>query len=485
MDELQQVRDFYGPAAAPDTAVTARAKTRLFADEAAASARRPGLRWETRRRLVRIGVPAVAVGAAAAIVAAGLAQGPAASARPRVSAGGSSVGKSASIGVFRLPAGGSVGTASGSGKQILLTAAHNVVGVPTTTPKSYYVTPRVVGNFVRLGPKNDPYQFLETVNRAWWAARAPHGTTSDMEQEVSLKAATPADEKAWQKNGAPTVWAYMGQSEDIADPTSPDQSLNVPLSTGPEPWTALGAGSLGQQFQVGGEDLSFSQLLRLPADPAKLKKIIIDGGLPPGGNAVQYLLWTVPSVIEMPVTPAVRAALWKVLAALPGVQDQGTVTDVDGQQGQAISYTAGYKDCAMQPYVSGSYPEYLFSSCTIKQTVVIGSDGMPMAEELSYTKLPAGADWTVPGGLFSYETFQTPYWTNGNPPKAETPPNPVPSSTPVPPSSGSTGGQLLPGGSSGAGTSPAVVGIVGKDGKVEILKKGKNGVYELVPVKKS
>jgi hypothetical protein len=448
MDELQHVRNFYGHVAPPDSRVMASARARLFADEAAASARRPGMRWAARRRLVRIGVPVVAAGAAAAIVAAGLAQGPAAGTPARVSA------KSPGIGVFRLPSGGSVGTASGSGRQVLLTAARNVVGVPASTPERYYVTPLVVGNFVRLGSATDPYQFLETVNQANWAARSPRDASPDMSQEVSLQAATPADAATWRKTGSPTEWTYMGQSADIADPTSPAQGWNYPLRTGSGPWAAFGAGYGAQQFQVGGENLSYSQLQRLPANPAALKKIIIDGGLPPGGNSVQYLLMTVPSVIEMPVTPAVRAALWEVLAGLPGVRDDGTVTDVDGQQGQAISYTAGYKECGMQPYLNAGN-RWLFDSCGIQQVVVIGSDGMPMAEELRYTSLPAGADWTVPDGLFSYEVFQTPYWTNQNPPTSANSPNPPGSRTPaaVPadlPGTGETG-TATPSGSGGCG----------------------------------
>lgn len=423
VDEFQLVRDFYPPVPPPDAEVAARAKARLFADGGSAPAPRRGLpvRRPARRRLVMFGVPVAAAAAAAAVIASVVVQGPTASKPPRAPAGGGSASASGSanragsIGVFRLPAGAAVGVASGSGRQVLLDAARNVVGVPASTPERYYVTPRVVGNFVRLGPKDDPYQFLETVNRAWWAARSPHDVTADMSQEVSLRAATPADEAAWQKDGSPTVWSYMGQSDDIADPTAPDEAMGLPLRTGPGSWIALGAGTGTQQFQVGGEDLSYSQLQQLPADPAKLKKIIVDGGLPPNGNPVQYLLWTVPSVIEMPVTPAVRAALYEVLAGLPGVESLGTVTDVGGQQGTAISYTAGYTDCGMQPGTSTG-DSYLFGSCTIQQIIVIGSDGMPMAEELRYTRLPAGADWTVPDGLFSYEIFQTPYWTNQYPP---------------------------------------------------------------------
>jgi hypothetical protein len=80
------------------------------------------------------------------------------------------------------------------------------------------------------------------------------------------------------------------------------------------------------------------------------------------GSLVQELLLTVPSIIEMPVTPAVRAAWYEMLAGLPDVENLGTITDVNGQQGQAIADTADYRGCGEQPCL----------------------------EHVSYTSLPAG-----------------------------------------------------------------------------------------------
>jgi len=132
------------------------------------------------------------------------------------------------------------------------------------------------------------------------------------------------------------------------------------------------------------------------------------------GTATSYLFQTVPSVLEMPVTSPVRSALYKLLASLPGVQSMGPVTDVAGQQGAAVAYTARYSGCGRQiDPTSPSNPVPLFSSCTVQQVLIIGpDDGMPLAEELRYTQLPAGQHWSAPDGLFSYEIFGTPYWTN-------------------------------------------------------------------------
>jgi hypothetical protein len=426
LDEFQRIRDFYAPVPGPDAEVRARAKARLFADGAAAAARRPGPRWGTRRGLLRIGVPAVAVGAAA-IVAAGLLPGPLAGTSARTPAGADiAAGGAPGIGVFQLPAGASVGAASGSGRQVLLDAARNVVGVPAPVPGRYYVSPVVTGDFQRLGPKDDPYQFLETSDGAFWAARSPRDGSGDMVKEVSLRAATSADAAAWRKNGSPRSWPSAIEAVGVSNPTMPSDTGSWLSTTGAQPWTSGSVSFGGAQFAVGGETLTYAQLLKLPADPAALKKIMLSGPMPVGGNVVQQLLFEVPAVIQMPVTPGVRAALYEMLAGLPGVKDLGTISDIAGQQGQAISYTAGDTGCGQQSFASAAGLGMLstFSSCTIQQILVIGSDGMPMAEELRYTELPAGANWTVPDGLFSYEIFQTPYWTSQSPPKPWTPPKP-------------------------------------------------------------
>ena len=148
-----------------------------------------------------------------------------------------------------------------------------------------------------------------------------------------------------------------------------------------------------------------------------LKTLLLAGWSPAqgGGSVTSYLFQTVPAVLEMPVTPAVRAALYRLLAGLPGVRSLGAVTDVAGQAGVAVAHTEKYTGCGRQigltptETTSGA----MFSSCTVQQILIIGpGDGMPLAEELRYTQLPPGQHWSAPDGLFSYEVFGTPYWTS-------------------------------------------------------------------------
>jgi hypothetical protein len=188
------------------------------------------------------------------------------------------------------------------------------------------------------------------------------------------------------------------------------------------PVTNLMVGYGSQQFAVGAKTLTLAQLRALPADPAKLKKLILAGGVDPGETPSAFLLdGVLPPILEMPVTPAVRAALYEMLAAMPGIKSLGEVTDPAGQRGDAVSYTAKYQNCgeASTRAADGfATSGALFSSCTTQEILIINrATGLPLAEELRYAGLPAGQHWTAPDQLFSYEIFGQSHWTNASPPK--------------------------------------------------------------------
>jgi hypothetical protein len=106
-------------------------------------------------------------------------------------------------------------------------------------------------------------------------------------------------------------------------------------------------------------------------------------------------------------------------AALPGIRSLGTLTDASGQRGAAVAYTAKYANCGNGiPLDEGASPyRVLFTSCTVQQILVIDpATGLPQAEELRYTELPPGQQWTAPRGLFSYEIFGPSHWTSHRPP---------------------------------------------------------------------
>lgn len=420
MDELQLVRDFFGEQPPPTPGVVAAAKARISLAAAPAGRRFAGIPLPGRfnRLLVRLGVPAVATAVAATVVVAVMAQGPAANRKQEVPKPASPARSqdAGGLAAFQLPAGAVVPASAGPGQAILLTAARTVARAAQPSPERYYVTPGIVGNFLRVGPARNRYLVLEVVNRQYWAATNPHDGSPDMSQALYVQAASPADLAAWRRDGSPRVWKDVGQATGLALPAGASTGWLLPLSAAPGKLTAMTAGYGAQPFNVGDKALSLRQLRALPADPARLKALLLAGWSPVGfGSVTSYLFETVPAVLEMPVTPAVRSALYQLLAGLPGVRSLGTVTDVAGQQGVAVAYTGKYSGCGNQLDLTPSAvtSRAMFSSCTVQQILIIGpGDGMPLAEELRYVRLPAGQHWSAPDGLFSYEVFDTPYWTS-------------------------------------------------------------------------
>jgi hypothetical protein len=80
-------------------------------------------------------------------------------------------------------------------------------------------------------------------------------------------------------------------------------------------------------------------LAKLPTDPARLAALIssrkIEGG-PPG--PAEDFVQVGDLLRESSASPELRAALFKVAAAIPGVKLLGTVTDSDGRSGTAIAF---------------------------------------------------------------------------------------------------------------------------------------------------
>jgi hypothetical protein len=343
--------------------------------------------------VLRAGLPATAVVAAAAIAA-----------------------------VATITAPSPVPQSGPSGREVLLTAARTVARASQPVTGRYWVTPGTVGNFLKVGPADDPYLVLEKVGVQYWAARSPRDGSPDLSQALWVRPASPSDQAAWRRDGSPAEWQNIGQDTALADPYgNPAYGRLLPLSTAPGKLTTQTAEYGSQPFLVGDKALSLRQLLALPADPHKLKELLLAGSrhyAPVSQSA--YLLQAVPPVLQMPVTPAVRSALYRMLAAMPGIRSLGTVKDVSGKQGAAVAYTGKYTNCGNGiPLHSSSSSLYrvLFTSCSVQQILVIDpATGLPQAEELRYAQLPAGQKWPAHGGLFSYEIFGQSYWTNHNHP---------------------------------------------------------------------
>jgi hypothetical protein len=198
--------------------------------------------------------------------------------------------------------------------------------------------------------------------------------------DLGAQPATAADAAAWRQDGSPAWHAWYGNGQLISSQPSPLKQLGG--KPGKEPW---------------GSSLS------LPADPAKLRKLLLAGfpgptsrqgpvpGGQPGESSAQArdedLFLQAQSLLLDPLSPAVRAAAYQVLSSVPGVHMKADVTDPSGRSGTAL---------------------WFGPSSDPANVVIVDPAGMLLADEWLATK-PQGV--YAPGTLTQYTLWQT-GWSN-------------------------------------------------------------------------
>jgi hypothetical protein len=90
-------------------------------------------------------------------------------------------------------------------------------------------------------------------------------------------------------------------------------------------------------FLVGPTNLSWNQLYALPTDPAKLEPVLMSDIKGTGPTAAAELYSAVGDLLrESPAPPALREALYDVVASIPGVKLVGDYKDALGRTGTAV-----------------------------------------------------------------------------------------------------------------------------------------------------
>jgi hypothetical protein len=147
----------------------------------------------------------------------------------------------------------------------------------------------------------------------------------------------------WQMAGEPAFPTSVERAEWIADGRrSLTGGRTGPIDLPPDAPAELH----GKPYWLGHTPITYEQLRRLPADPVALAARIADG-LRPGATPAQvpgqlfdaagYLL------AQTPAPPALRSALYRVIANVPGVELLGEARDARGRAGTAVARTADGK----------------------------------------------------------------------------------------------------------------------------------------------
>jgi hypothetical protein len=89
---------------------------------------------------------------------------------------------------------------------------------------------------------------------------------------------------------------------------------------------------------VGGTYIDWDGLYALPTDPAQLEAVLGQGRTPNDPKRADHLLNTVAGLLrESPASPALRRALFQVIANTAGIEYSGRATDADGRTGAVVT----------------------------------------------------------------------------------------------------------------------------------------------------
>ena len=216
-----------------------------------------------------------------------------------------------------------------SARDILLTAAAKAARQPAGTG-AYWHTMSVERTLFAV--EGADYLVMDRHRNERWTPSATGGDLWSSTKSLGARPATAADEEAWKQAGSPTEIPVKPRPMTLS--TSPRK-----MSTDHSPLTN------GDTVFWLGRKVTMKDLRDLPADPAKLKAWLLRSyerhGIESSSDPKPADAWlfsvSAGLIIDMPVTPQVRAAAFRMLAALDTVDVIENVTDAEGRQGTAVA----------------------------------------------------------------------------------------------------------------------------------------------------
>ena len=221
------------------------------------------------------------------------------------------------------------GGATGYTAPTLLLAAAQQAATAKPTIGRYWRVEQRGGRLIQVGPADNRYVVTATGRSDRWTATSAGGPGAFVWQSLGAHPATPADEAAWKRDGSPTRWdtiSSVGKPQEVKAAADPALVKVTSLMD----WS----------FVTGGRLLSMQQIRNLPTDPEALRSFLLVDRSAGGVDETQFLFDAGSQILtDLPVPPAVRAAAYRMLAALPGVRYVGPLDDPSGRHGHAIAVT--------------------------------------------------------------------------------------------------------------------------------------------------
>ncbi|WP_156326175.1 CU044_5270 family protein [Nonomuraea sp. SBT364] len=231
-----------------------------------------------------------------------------------------------------------------SAREVLLAAAEKAGSQPDEMGAWWHTTSvhRTLFEAAKGG-----YLVLDQQRSETWTPSATGGDQWGRTRSLGARPATAADEAAWQRAGSPTeidvkVWRKLGGMRLSTSPGKPSEG-HTPLVDG------------DKVFWLG-RNVTMKELRALPSDPGELKAWLLrsykghdteTSSIPMGSDAWLFRVST-GLITDMPVTPEVRAAAFRMLADLDSVEVIENVTDAEGRQGTAVAVEEKLKDGVLE-----------------------------------------------------------------------------------------------------------------------------------------
>ncbi|WP_213451429.1 CU044_5270 family protein [Rhizomonospora bruguierae] len=227
-------------------------------------------------------------------------------------------------------------------RELLLVAAEQSAADPTGGGR-YWVLDQVHGSLRQVGPKSRPYNIIERRGLRSWEAMTAAGRSVGFFRDLGAEPFTAEDRAAWQADGSPTQWT-------LPAPEGVPGAEPIIISGRPRPETVErgaarpmppGVKDGNAPYYLAGGSILRAELAAIPTDPTALKAWLLKRlKASEVQEATGYsLFWSAKTLVfDLPVSPRVRAAAYRMLADVPGVTSLGTVTDQRGRAGMAVGF---------------------------------------------------------------------------------------------------------------------------------------------------
>ncbi|GAA0924676.1 CU044_5270 family protein [Virgisporangium aurantiacum] len=212
----------------------------------------------------------------------------------------------------------------------LLLVAAEQTGSGTATDGRYRVRAYERGERKEVGR----YAIMTRNAHEQWLATDPDDPSVEVHQYLGARPATPADEQVWRAAGSPDRWT---------EATPPGtKKIEHTVAAGPRQVEPLREGARRESMLLAGQPVTEAELAALPTEPAALRtRLVAKLRAGNGQENENYALFYAARglITDLPVSAQVRAAAYRMLADVPGIELLGKVVDQGGRSGFAVAYT--------------------------------------------------------------------------------------------------------------------------------------------------